>query len=233
MRRIGFSTGALAYADFRKALAILHDSGIRVLELSALRESELLPLVSAIGTLDLTQYDYISVHAPSFFQCEQESAIINALSIVAERGWPIIVHPDAIYDCYAWRSLGAAICLENMDNRKATGRSADELSGLFDLLPEAQFCFDIGHARQFDSTMTEAYLLLTAFQSKLRQVHISEVNTRGKHDVLSYSSILGFREVAHLIPTEIPLILETPIKPENMNAEMHRALEALPICVAA
>jgi hypothetical protein len=233
MRPIGFSTGALAYADFRKGLAILRGTEVRAVELSALRESELLPLVGTIDTLDLSQYEYISLHAPSFFQREQESAIVDVLTTIAERGWPIIVHPDAIYDSSAWRSLGAAICLENMDNRKPIGRSAGELSGVFELLPEAQFCFDIGHARQFDSTMTEAYLLLTQFQSRLRQVHVSEVNTHSKHDVLSYASILGFREVAHLIPIDIPLILETPVNPEDLKAEMDRALEALPVCVAA
>ncbi len=79
---------------------------------------------------------------------------------------------------------------------------------VFELLPEATFCFDIGHARQFDSTMTEAYLLLKAFQDRLRQVHVSEVNTNSKHDVMSYASILVFREVAHLIPPDVPLILE-------------------------
>lgn len=233
MRPIGFSTGALAHADFGRALTILDGTGIRVVELSALREAELLPLVKAVDTLNLSGYDYISVHAPSSFSRDQESAVVNALQVVAGRGWLIIVHPDSIYDPSAWRLLGDSVCLENMDNRKPTGRSADEMSRAFDLLPNALFCFDIGHARQFDSTMTEAYLLLTRFQSKLRQVHVSEVNTRGKHDVLSYASILGFREVAHLIDPEIPLILETPASPENLMDEIARAVEALPLCVAA
>ena len=106
-----------------------------------------------------------------------------------------------------------------MDKRKPIGRSAGELRRVFDLLPDASFCFDIGHARQFDSTMTEAYLLLTAFGRKLKQVHVSEVNTRSKHDVLSYASILAFREVAHLIPADIPLILKTPTKLQDLYAE--------------
>jgi len=233
MRPIGFSTGALAYADFRSALTILRCTKIDVVELSALRDVELLPLVSAIDALDLTQFKYISVHAPSHFRREQEPNIVDTLVAVAERGWPVIVHPDAIHDHTAWCSLGRALCLENMDKRKAIGRSADELCRVFDLLPEALFCFDIGHARQFDSTMTEAYLLLTTFAEKLRQVHVSEVNTRSKHDVLSYTSIQAFREMAHLIPVDVPLVLETPTAPGCLEAEIDRALEALPVCVAA
>lgn len=231
MRSIGFSTGALAYADFRRALKMLRSTRIEVLELSALRDVELVPLVNAIDTLDLSQFKYVSVHAPSFFQQDQEADIVDQLLGVSERGWPIIVHPDAIYDHARWRSLGEALCLENMDKRKPIGRSADELSRVFDMLPQASFCFDIGHARQFDSTMTEAYLLLTAFRTRLRQVHVSEVNTSSKHDVMSYASILAFREVAHLIPIDVPLILETPTAPEDLEAEISRAREALPIWV--
>ena len=228
MRPIGFSTGALAYADFRKALTLLRRANIAVVELSALRDAELEPLIQSLDTLDLKPYQYISLHAPSSFPQGRESAIIDGLAPVVEKGWPIILHPDAIHNHAAWRSLGSGICIENMDNRKPIGRSAKELNKVFDLLPDAQFCFDIGHARQFDTTMTEAYLLLTAFGTRLRQVHVSEVNTQSKHDVLSYTSIMGFREVAHLIPVDTPLILETPTRPGDLMKEMERAAEALP-----
>jgi hypothetical protein len=173
MRPIGFSTGALAYADFRKALSILDGTGICVLELSALRYVELDPLLAAIDDLALEQFSYISVHAPSAFPPELESAIVNSLRPIADRGWPIIVHPDTIGNHCLWRALDRSLCIENMDSRKTDGRSAFELKRIFELLPAAQFCFDIGHARQFDSTMTEAYALLTEFKKRLQQVHIS------------------------------------------------------------
>jgi sugar phosphate isomerase/epimerase len=233
MRQIGFSTGALAYSDFRKALALLRSTDMDAVELSALREEELEPLAEAVDTLDLTQFDYVSIHAPSFFKREQEPSVVHTLVNLAARDWPIIVHPDAIYDWDRWRPLGGALCLENMDKRKPSGRSADEMNRFFELLPEAGFCFDIGHARQFDSTMTEAYLLLSAFQKRLRQVHVSEVNTSSKHDVMSYGSILAFRTVAHLIPVGIPLILETPTRPQELEAEIKQVRHAFPVCVAA
>lgn len=233
MRPIGFSTGALAFSDFRKALAMLRNTDVQVVELSALREAELQPLLAAIGTLDLSQFTYISVHAPSAFRPEAEPIIIEALSEVSQRGWPIIVHPDAIVDHRSWWHLGRSLCIENMDKRKPVGRSASEMKRVFDLLPEASFCFDIGHARQFDSTMTESYLLLTEFRSKLRQVHVSEVNTRSRHDVISYASMLAFREVAHLLPCDVPLVLETPTAPDDLDLEIERVREALPTSVAA
>ncbi|MGI0084760.1 MAG: hypothetical protein ACREBQ_06730, partial [Nitrososphaerales archaeon] len=65
MRPIGFSTGALAYGDFRRALDILQGKRIAAIELSALRETELAPLIGALDSLDLSAFTYISVHAPS------------------------------------------------------------------------------------------------------------------------------------------------------------------------
>jgi hypothetical protein len=54
------------------------------------------------------------------------------------------------------------------------------------------------------------------------------VNTRSKHDVLSYASILAFREVADLIPVDIPLILETPVTEFEIDAEIAKVHSALP-----
>jgi len=229
MRPIGFSTGALAYADFARGLEMVHQHGLHVVELSALRQNELVPLLNAIPRLDLADFHYISVHAPSCFDPAWEAILCDRLRAEADRGWPIVVHPDAIYDFGLWRELGEAVCIENMDKRKPVGRTADELGSVFHQLPQATFCFDIGHARQVDLTMTEAYLILREFGSKLRQVHVSEVNSRSKHDALSYSSIVAFREVAQLIPEQVPLILETPVSESDIEAEIDKVREALPL----
>jgi hypothetical protein len=229
MRQIGFSTGALAYADFGRGLGIIQRKRLPAVELSALRENELLPMLDALQTLDLSEFKYVSIHAPSQFERESESALWERLSTETWREWPIVVHPDALYDFSLWRSLGSAICVENMDKRKPIGRSARELDSIFRELPEATFCFDIGHARQYDSTMTEAYLILREFGTRLCQVHVSEVNTSSRHDPLSYASILAFREVAHLIPAHVPLILETPVREEDIDFEIAKVREALPL----
>jgi hypothetical protein len=229
MRQIGFSTGALAYADFRRGLAMIHRKGLPAVELSALRQNELAPLLDALPTLDLSDFNYISIHAPSQFEPEWEAALWKRLSSETWRKWPIVVHPDALYDFSLWRRLGSAVCVENMDKRKPIGRSARELALIFKQLPDATFCFDIGHARQYDATMTEAYLILREFGTRLRQVHVSEVNTTSRHAPLSYASILAFQEVAHLIPSHVPLILETPVREEDIDAEIAKANQALPL----
>ena len=228
MRRMGFSSGALAYSDFRKGVSMLDGKNVRVLELSALREPELRPMITALENLDLGNFDYIAVHAPSAFRPDDEAEIVELLLGVSRRGWAIILHPDAVHDWSLWTQLGASLCIENMDKRKPIGRTVAELTNVFDRLPNAKFCFDIGHARQVDSTMTEAYLILKTFGSRLQQVHISEVNTRSKHDPLSIASILAFREVSALIPDDIPIILESPVREDQIAGELKRADEALP-----
>jgi len=228
MRTIGFSSGALAYADFRRGVAMLQGKDIHSVELSALRHSELGPLLRGLADLDLSQFSYIAVHAPSEFGADDEEEIVTMLQTVCRRGWSVILHPDAIHDFSLWRRLGEWLCIENTDKRKPVGRTAPELAKIFHELPEASLCFDIGHARQVDSTMTEAHFILKQFGARLRQVHVSEVNTRSKHDPLSVASILAFQEVADLIPDDIPLILETPVPEGEIAFEMDRVREALP-----
>lgn len=227
MQPLGFSTGALALSDFRRALEMLKDQPVSVVELSAIREHELVPLLRSLDDLDLSDFSYVSIHAPSSFSPEAEAWIFQELYEIRYRQWPIIVHPDTLYDFSLWRLLGDLLCIENMDKRKPIGRTVRELEYLFSELPEASFCFDIGHARQVDTSMIEAYLMLKRFSSRLRQVHISEVNTQNKHDRLSFMSILGFQEVAHLIPSSTPVIIESIIVQDQIGAEIARVRSAL------
>ena len=226
---IGFSTGSLALSDVRLGLQIASQPSVDAIELSALRINELDPLLAILDDLQpqLKRFDYISFHAPSKRVDMPESQLINKLQIVAERGWPIIVHPDVIEDFSLWKTLGPAVCIENMDKRKKVGRTASQLVRLFERLPQATFCFDIGHARQIDPTMLEASILLETFSNRLCQVHMSYVNSRCGHERLNHESFLAFRQVAHLIDPSRPIILETPVKADDVQAELEMARKIL------
>lgn len=198
-----------------------------------MRQPELLPLLQSLDCLDLSQFTYVAVHAPSYIEPSTEANVVQSLMQIAERKWPIVLHPDAIHDYALWNRLGTSLLVENMDKRKPVGRTADELDPVFQNLPQAGLCFDIGHARQVDSTMTEAYLILRRFGDRLRQLHVSEVNTRSTHDPLSYASVLAFKQVAELIPEDVPLILETPVGEDQIESEMELARGALPLLVCS
>jgi len=227
MRLIGFSTGALTRDDFRAALDILARKNVHAVELSALRQNELLPLVQELEHLDLYQFRYISFHAPSVMDPEFESVAIDALDQVALRQWPIILHPDAMYTPAKWAHFGDLLCIENMDKRKPIGQTASHLAEIFKLLPKASVCFDIGHARQVDPTMSEATAILQFCKRRLRQIHISEVNSQSKHDALSFESVLAFRKVARLIPESVPAIVESRVVEEEVEDEIQNVANAL------
>jgi hypothetical protein len=168
---------------------VLRPYDTRAVELSALRQPELGALMVASNDLDLSQFSYVAVHAPSNVDIDAERQVVRCLLDLAAKGWPIVVHPDAIHDYAPWRALGDLLCVENMEKRKPIGRTVEELASVFEELPDASLCLDLGHARQVDATMTEAYLIAKVYESKIRQVHISEVNTCSGHDRLSFSSI--------------------------------------------
>src|SRR5437879_2011842 len=122
MRPIGFSTGALAYADFRRGLAMTRKAECAAVELSALRQAELFPLLESLESLDLTDFEHVSIHAPSRFELAWEAVAWQRLREECGRNWPIIVHPDALSDFSLWGEFGALLCIENMDKRKPVGR---------------------------------------------------------------------------------------------------------------
>ena len=206
---------------------MLADKDACAVELSALRQEELVPLVDELVRLDLSAFDYVSFHAPSSMERSFEETALRLLEQVASREWPIVVHPDAMFTPSEWGRLGDCLCIENMDKRKPIGQTAKDLAGIFDILPRASLCFDIGHARQVDPTMSEASSILHHFRSRIRQLHVSEVNSKSQHDRLSVESILAFQKVSHLVPVNVPVILESRVEESAIDEEIQNALDAL------
>jgi predicted XRE-type DNA-binding protein len=116
---------------------------------------ELPVLLAAFRELDLSAYRHVSLHFPSAYPADREATLVRSLRQVGE-GIPVVVHPDAIGNCDLWRDLGASLLVENMDRRKSEGRTVRELWRIFERLPDARLCFDVAHARQVDTSLTEA-----------------------------------------------------------------------------
>ncbi len=234
MRRFGFSTGAVALGDFEHGLSLARAAASNspaVAELSALREPELEPLLSALPTLDLASFSYVSIHAPSRFGPESEGTIAEAL-LKRAAPYNVVVHPDSFHDISCWRPLGRRLCVENTDKRKPVGRNCHELDILFEQLPEAGFCLDLGHSRQVDPTMGAAFEMLDRYEGRLLQVHLSEVTTNCRHERLSLAAIIAFQPIARMIPDHVPVVIESVIgespTPTDLQDELGRARRALP-----
>jgi sugar phosphate isomerase/epimerase len=233
MLTIGFSTGALARGDFEQGLRLLEAKHVEAVELSALRYIELRSLLEKLPQ-HLEQlkkrYRYISFHAPTDF--EDEQGLIEQLTMVVKLGWNIVVHPDSIRERSLWRSLGSFLCLENMDSRKKTGRTAEELHEFFQDIPQAKMCFDIAHARQVDPTMTEAARILQEFSDRLAQVHLSEVDGRGVHFAMSLSAELAYEQFSSLIST-VPVILESIVDAKDIESEIDKTRMLFAHCLGS
>ncbi len=222
MALIGFSTGALKLGNFKEALHLMNGTSMTAVELSALRLHELPVLIHTLPNLNLEQFSYLSVHAPSRFSADEEDGVIDLLRQIPERS-PIIIHPDTIHDSSKWAGFGSQLAIENMDRRKTDGRDVEELCRWFEQLPSARMCFDLAHAHQCDRTMTEAFRILLQFKDRICQLHISELDSAGHHFPLSYGSMHAFSEIASLLPADAPAILESlnPLREED--AETQRA----------
>jgi hypothetical protein len=220
MRHVGFSTGALAKGDFARAVALqAANPAITAIELSALRDRELAPLIAALRTLDLTPFRHVSFHAPGRLESLSEAEVVEALfDLPAD--WPIVVHPEIIATPARWRALGSRLCIENMDDRKSMGRTVTEMGKLFATFPEATFCLDVGHARQIDPTMATAFLMLAEFGDRLAQLHVSDVGPRGEHHPVRALAAMAFRRLAHRVPSRCALIIESVIAPDEMPNEL-------------
>ncbi len=229
-RQIGFSSGSLAKGDFRHAIDVLRSYNIDVIELSALREHELPPLLKALEDgLDVSDFRSVSFHAPSKLVNLDAQTLCDMLEPIAKRKWNIIVHPDLIEDPKPWRDLGHYLCIENSDHRKPLGRTATEMLEYFQMLPEASWCFDVAHARQVDSTMSVAIAMLASFVDRLKEIHLSRIDMAGKHWGLDVATIQACKRIAPRVDAKVPIIIESVIKHEQIPDELVNAAQAFAV----
>jgi hypothetical protein len=205
---IGISTGV--FAGSRGDWPALVDEACTVstfaVELSALSGEELPGLIAYLQAKPRLSFRYVSVHAPVKRQELDEEAIVQRLADLPLWVRSIVAHPDALGEPDRYRALGTRLVLENMDDRKATGRVADEMEPFFEALPDAGFCFDIAHAQSIDPSMETAHVLLDRFRSRLRQVHLSSLSA-GHHVAVEADDESIFSDVLDRC-RDVPWILE-------------------------
>lgn len=226
MRTIGFSTGALAKGDFIEGIR-MQEGHVNAVELSALREDELDNLIAAMPKLNLSNFHYVSFHAPSRLNGLTERELVAQLKKITTYVSAIIIHPDIIDNPEEWRELEEILVIENMDQRKPGGRTAQELQLFFDQLPKARFCFDIGHARQIDPSLSVGVEMLQAFIGRLAEIHISEVDANSVHVPISSAAMLSYQRIASMIPKSIPVIIESIVQAKSIESELSIAKASL------
>ena len=140
----GISTGVFASArgDWPELVAEACRISTFAVELSALSGDELPGLIAYLRTRPRMPFRYASVHAPVKNREPDEAATITMLDDLPLWVRSVVAHPDALSDVGLYRALryGGLVPGENMDDRKITGRVADEMEKFFEELPDAGFC---------------------------------------------------------------------------------------------
>lgn len=183
-------------------------------EVSALANKELEPLVSYLSGRPRLPFRYLSVHGPSKGESLETEELFALLLELAPLCDGIVMHPDRLTDLAMCRRLGRTLILENMDARKHFGQGVGDLAQLFDELPAAGFCFDIAHAWSVDPSMTLGNAFLDTFGERLRQVHLSSLSDGLHHVSLTEGDEQLFRPLLGRC-VDVPWILEASPAPSG------------------
>jgi sugar phosphate isomerase/epimerase len=214
---VGISTGAFEGSP-AEAVDASRAIGCDAIELSALRWREMDPLLELLNSLDLSQFKYVSIHLPSSIPEDSEMDLVRKLEGVTDQRILFVLHPDAVHEFSRWKVLGPRLLIENMDARKRTGRTLEELKTVLEALPQAGLCFDIAHAKQIDPTMTVAARILSGLHDRIRQMHVSDVDSKGAHYRLNAFALGIYRGLLGQLPN-VAAIVESPVNASNIKAE--------------
>lgn len=143
----------------------------------------------------------VSVHAPCGV-----GAMIGLLPETVEQ---VVFHPNTLEDLRPVRALGARAAIENMDARKPTGRTVDELELFFAELPQARFCFDVAHALHHDATLELGLELADRFADRLGQLHVSVLAPDCWHLPLTSAAVEKLRPLLERC-RHVPWVIEAP-----------------------
>lgn len=211
---LGASTGMLATGaggDWAALVEEARETSGWAVELAALAEPELPGLLAWLRDAPPLPFRYLSVHAPSKARTLGDAALVDLLLPLLPRVDAIVLHPDVIGDAAPWRALGGALVLENMDARKADGRTADELAPFFAELPDAGLCLDVAHIGSIDPTLREGDRILDRFGARLRHLHVSSLDPDCHHVPLTADDE---QRLTGLLARcrDVPWILEAPLR---------------------
>ena len=205
---MGLSTGVAGRGDdWPELVRAACGVSTHVIELAAHDAVELDGLVRYLAGRPRLPFRHVSVHSPiKGSPLGSDAERVEALLALPCEVRTLIAHPDLVEDPEPWRALGRRVVFENMDDRKAGGRTAGELADLFAALPDAGFCLDIAHAHTIDPSMAAAGELLDRFRNRLREVHLSSIRA-GAHVTLTSEDEALFGPVLARC-RDVPWVLE-------------------------
>lgn len=215
MKKIGLTTG-FAYKTINpistEALNICKRVSPDVVELNCIGgiDKGELHFLKNISPSDLKDFEHVSLHAPSsriIYRNDKETKkILNLLEDAYRRldVEYVVFHPDTIGDYSAFDDYVFPVAIENLDARKLSGKSVEDLKNIFQTF-DCRFVLDINHCFSIDPTLKLAKDLISEFEDRLCGVHIS--GFKEYHDLLHETKQTEIMEaVADL---DVPMVIES------------------------
>jgi len=68
-------------------------------------------------------------------------------------------------------------------------------------------------------------MLLRRFSTRIHQIHFSEVNSQSRHSPVSIAGLHAYEQVASELPSDVPLIIESPASLQRAALEVETVEE--------
>jgi hypothetical protein len=180
--------------------------------------------------LDLSPFSFISLHTPHFpYKNNYSTNIFLSKLIALKEKFNIknfVFHTDKDIDWDIFKNYKELpISIENMDNRKITGKTFNEIKTILDKY-DFKLTLDLQHVFTNDSSMQLALLLQEEFRGRIAEYHISGFDPNLLHYPLfkTQQNII----IKSLKYTDLPIIVESTFdKLGEHETELEYILEKL------
>lgn len=225
--KLGFSTGCL-YKDLevKEAISVIKSLGCKYIELGfIIPERFFSEQLDRISGKDLEGFEYVSFHAPGsdYWKNADTKSFFERMSDFNKRVRLdlVLFHPDTVEDFSVFENADFNIGFENMDNRKKSCKSVDDIENILLKNDNFKFILDVNHCYSNDSSMKLAMKFYEKLGNRISQIHLS--GFKGYHDPLFETEQL---EIIRSIQSfDVPIIIESVVNPKTIERERDYILQ--------
>jgi hypothetical protein len=179
MTTIGFSHGVL-YKTMdvytKEAFDIYAAAGSEIIEVCFIRSGAIQKLGNIIPFVK--EYPHRSIHLPADIRYKNDAATKEILERAANfyravSADLVLVHPDLVDDWSVFAQFPLAWAIENMDNRKRSFRSPNDLLCFFKQNNNWKMVLDLNHCYSNDTSMQIAEEFIEKFKDRIAEIHLS------------------------------------------------------------
>jgi sugar phosphate isomerase/epimerase len=229
--KLGFSTGCL-YKDLevKEAISVIKNLGCKYVELGFITSERFFSeQLDRVNEKDLEGFEYISFHTPTlnyainYGNNDETKKFFERMTDFSKRvNLDLVVfHPDTVEDFSIFENADFKIGFENMDNRKKSCKSVDDIENILLKNSNFKFILDVNHCYSNDSSMKLDTEFHERLGNRISQIHLSGFN--GYHDPLFETKQL---EIIRSIQNfDVPIIVESVVNPETIAQEKDYILQ--------